>query len=245
MDQTLENRLKALEASVESLQGKLAEKEREIQDLQDIESIKTLQNAYGYYLEHWMSREIIDLFAEHEDVSATFAEGTYLGIEGVRRYFNRMDIAPPEFLHTVMQISPIITLGEDRQTAKGRFYGYGTICTQPVNNGPDPIYMSVTYEMDYLRQDGVWKILKLAFIMNYAYKVPGMNAGGEQPRQSRSLSGWSPDIWAEHNIMYPSGYIYPFHFKHPVTGKETREAAHNAGLALKPAKFGPTAPKEP
>jgi hypothetical protein len=104
MDQALELRLKQLEDSVAALQKQLAEKDRRIQDLEDIEAIKRLQCAYGYYLEHWMSDEIIDLFADRPETSATFVEGTYLGMEGVRRYFGRMKVANPEFLHMVMQV---------------------------------------------------------------------------------------------------------------------------------------------
>ena len=47
--------LEALEAQVKSLAN-------EVRTLKDIESIRNLQKAYGYYLEHWMSQEIIDLF---------------------------------------------------------------------------------------------------------------------------------------------------------------------------------------
>jgi hypothetical protein len=224
-----------------ALKDQLAEKDGKIQDLFDIEAIKTLQNAYGYYLEHWMSDEIIDLFADHPDTSATFVEGTYLGLKGVRRYFGKMKYAPPEFMHQVMQVSPVITLGEDGKTAKGRWYGYGTICSKPLNNTIDPTYMSVIYEMDYIKEDGVWKILKLAFQMHYAYRqpVPAPKAA-EQPQSSASDDmKLSPDIWAEYNTMYPSGYIYPFHFKHPVTGKVTSEHEINASLDLKPSPFLP------
>jgi hypothetical protein len=51
--------------------------------------------------------------------------------------------------------------------------------------------------------------------------------------------GLSPDIWAEYDTQYPSGYIYPFHFKHPVTGKVTTEAEYNSKLKLKPNRFRP------
>ena len=238
MQQLLEDRLRSLENSLEALQLKLQVKEREIQDLQDIENIKILQNCYGYYIEHWMSQELIDLFADHAEVSATFTEGTYLGLEGVRRYFGRMKSASPEFLHTVMQISPVITLSEERQRAKGRFYGYGTICLKTYNNGPDPIYMSVTYEMEYIRQNGVWKILKLGFQNNYSYKIPRPDAPDNGIKGSvRNLSTLSPDVWAENVAFYPAGYIYPFHFKHPVTGKETQEKEYNASVVLKPSTF--------
>jgi hypothetical protein len=40
-----------------------------------------------------------------------------------------------------------------------------------------------------------------------------------------------PDIALDKNdLRYVSGYIFPFHFKHPVTGKETTEAKRNARL---------------
>jgi hypothetical protein len=44
---------------------------------------------------------------------------------------------------------------------------------------------------------------------------------------------------AEFDTQYPSGYIYPFHFKHPVTGKTTSEVEYNATLKLKPNRFRP------
>jgi hypothetical protein len=156
MSESLETRVKKLEDLVSTLTNQLEEKDRQIQDLLDIEAIKRLQCAYGYYLEHWMSEEVIDLFADHPDVSATFVEGTYLGLEGVRRYFGKMKYAPPEFVHQVMQVNPVVTLSEDRQRAKGRWYGYGLICSAPKNNNIDPLYMGVTYEMEYIKQDGVW-----------------------------------------------------------------------------------------
>ena len=241
MDQSFETRLESLEASVTSLKKQLDEKDRQIEDLMDIEAIKRLQCAYGYYLEHWMSEEIIDLFADHPDVSATYVEGTYLGLEGVRRYFGRMRYAQPTFLHQVMQISPIITLSEDKNTAKGRWYGYGTISSNPVDGKIDPMYMCVIYEMEYIKEDGIWKILKLAFQMHYAYKTPMPPAAKPEaaPQSEVSTMKLSPDIWAEYNTPYPSGYIYPMHFKHPVTGKETTENVYNATLELKPSTFKP------
>jgi hypothetical protein len=237
MDQSYETRLASLEETVNSLKKKITE-------LEDIEAIKRLQCAYGYYLEHWMSEEIIDLFADHPDTLATFVEGTYLGMAGVRRYFGKMRYAAPTFLHQVMQISPVITLSDDGKTAKGRWYGYGTICSGPADAKIDPTYMCVVYEMVYIKENGVWKILKLEFQMHYAYKTlmpqaekPAVTA--EPPRNAMADMKLSPDIWADYNTQYPSGYIYPMHFVHPVTGKETTENVYNATLDLKPSMFKP------
>jgi len=46
-----------------------------------------------------------------------------------------------------------------------------------------------------------------------------------------------PDTWAPFNLEYPSGYILPHSFKHPVTGQTTSEQEHNAKLKLRPNKF--------
>jgi hypothetical protein len=244
MSQSIETRLNDLEAAVGTLKKQLEEKDLRIRDLEDIEAIKRLQCAYGYYLEHWMSEEIIDLFADHPDTLATYVEGTYLGMAGVRRYFGKMRYAPPTFLHQVMQISPVITLSDDRQTAKGRWYGYGTICSGPADAMINPTYMCVVYEMVYIKEGGVWKILKLEFQMHYAYKTLMPTAEkpvekSEPPQEAMADMKLSPDIWADYNTQYPSGFIYPMHFVHPVTGKETPENAYNAALDLKPSPFKP------
>jgi hypothetical protein len=247
MEHSIETRLNELETAIGTLKQQLEEKDRRIRDLEDIEAIGRLQCAYGYYLEHWMSDEIIDLFADRPETAATFVEGTYLGIEGVRRYFGKMKVAPPTFLHQVMQVSPVITLGGDGVTAKGRWYGYGAICAAPNEGKIDPMYMCVIYEMDYIKEDGIWKILKLAFQMHYAYRTPlppgyqppAPAPSAEAPRDERTDMKLSPDIWADYDTQYPSGYIYPMHFTHPVTGKETGENAFNAKLDLKPSPFKP------
>lgn len=246
MDQALEARLKSLEDTVSALQKKVT-------DLEDVNDIVRLQCAYGYYLEHWMSDDIIALFADRPETSATFVEGTYLGMEGVKRYFGKMKVAPPQFLHMVMQVNPVITLAGDGVNAKGRWYGYGTVCANMVNNAIDPMYMAVIYEMEYVKENGVWKILKLAFQMHYAYGHPQKNAipapppaapaapapapaQGEGFSQSLSLS---PDIWADYNTQYGSGFIYPMHFVHPVTGQPTKENEYNATLKLQRSSFKP------
>ncbi len=229
-DKTLEAKLQTMESEVKTLK-------KQMQRLEDIEAIKRLQCAYGYYLEHWMGDEIIDCFAmDNSDVAGTFVEGTYKGPEGIRKYFGRMKETPPEFLHMVMQVSPVITVAEDGRMAYGRWYGYGGIlskATQPL----DPAMMAVIYEMDYIKDKGVWKILKLRLLMHYAYptRLPQPAPDGkEAPRPTMKLN---PDEWAEFDTQYPSGYIYPFHFKHPVTGKPTSEAKRNAKLKLKPSPF--------
>lgn len=50
---------------------------------------------------------------------------------------------------------------------------------------------------------------------------------GPRPRAPMPV----PDVEIDPaDLRYVSGYIFPFHFQHPVTGKPTTEAARNARL---------------
>src|SRR4030042_3171450 len=99
-DKSMEARINTMESEIKTLKRQVKARDKQIQTLHDIEDIKRLQCAYGYYLEHWMSDEIIDCFSNSPEVSGTFVEGTYNGPEGIRKYFGRGGRAvPPEFLH--------------------------------------------------------------------------------------------------------------------------------------------------
>ena len=245
-NKTIESRLESLENQISTLTEKLATKEKEIQELKDIEEIKKLQAAYAYYLENSMGQDVIDCFSNNPEVSGTFVEGTYKGPEGIRRYFGRMMEKAPSFLHQVRMDTPYITVAPDGKTAKGRWYGDGTVAFKPLNNQIDPMYMNVVYEMEYIKEEGIWKIYTLAFQMLYAFqpsKLKVIPEASSEPVNDDDFDPGnmklSPDEWAEYDTQYPSGYIYPFHFNHPVTGKPTGERDYNARLKLNPNPFRP------
>jgi SnoaL-like domain len=243
---TLESRIAYLERLVDNLSNSLSCRKKELQELKDIEDIKKLQAAYAYYLENSMGQEVIDCFSNDPGVSGTFVEGTYKGPEGIRRYFSRMMEKTPSFLHQVRMDTPYITVSADGRRAKGRWYGDGTVAFKPLNNQIDPMYMNVVYEMEYIKENEVWKIYTLAFQMLYAFQPSKQKPAPKEPdihdpddRSGPANMKLSPDEWAEYDTQYPSGYIFPFHFKHPVTGKATTEGVYNNKLKLKPNPFKP------
>jgi len=61
--------------------------EKKVAIIEDIEKIKKLQRAYGYYLEHWMAEDIIDLFVDGPDAALLIASGKYQGKDAVKRFF--------------------------------------------------------------------------------------------------------------------------------------------------------------
>ena len=100
--------------------------------------------------------------------------------------------------------------------------------------------------MGYIKEDGVWKILSIKWVIPYGVRIPEgwampEDIGGRFVRGEESVPSTQgprpqapmpvPDIPVDpDDLRYVSGYIFPFHFKHPVTGKETTEAVRNARL---------------
>ncbi len=210
---------------VAELEAKLKALEKEVRNLQDIEEIKTLQKAYGYYIEHWMAQEIIDLFSDGPDVSLTLAAGTYVGKKRIKNSFNRLKDPSKRFIHKVMPLSGIVNVAKDGKTAKGRWYGFGAVSI-PSSAGVRQIFMGGIYNGEYVKEDEIWKFKKLRFDQIYT----GTPAEGwvkperlAKTSPQGALPGLKADIPRKVNFRYPSGIIVPFHYKHPVTGKASSE----------------------
>lgn len=220
--------------NTEEMEAKIKELEEQLRKVQDIQEIERLQRAYGYYLEHWMAKEIVDLFADGPDVALEWPEGKYLGKEGVKRYFEGNERNDPEFLHQLIQLSPIITVDPDGKTAMGRWYCWGAI-TFPRGGGVNGTFQSGLYENEYVKEGGRWKIKRIRWQFIYSVK-PG--EGLVKPERevavdanAKRMGGITPDIPdMRFEYRYPSGYIFPFHYKHPVTGKDTSEGQRNESV---------------
>ena len=229
--------IEALELRIKALENQVKEQQNQLRIFRDIEDIKRLQRAYGYYLENWMAQEVIDCFADGPDVSLEILLGDFIGKEGVKRffntYFNQKDKPSPEFLHMVMQLSGIVDVDTDGTTAKGRWYAWGALAL-PRDDGIHQAYMAGIYAAEYIKQNGKWKIKTL----KYHPKISSSPSNGwvkpervaPEDAESRSQAPIIPDKPRNYDTRYPSGFISPFHFKHPVTGKETSDKERNASL---------------
>ena len=231
-EQELEIKVKALEDQVKTMGNQI----KTLQTLLDIEEIMKLQRAYGFYLEHWMFQEIMDCFSDSPDVAVDlYPLGIWKGKESITRYFGQHKEYNPEFLHQIMQLSPIIHVDPDGKTAKGRWYGYGPIA-DPHGVTADELLHSGTYEMEYVKEGGIWKIKTLAWRVNYI-ATPGKGFVGFDREavfgKGIKFQGSGPDVAINgKSTSYPSGYIFPFHYKHPVTGKKTSEDEINIKMGF-------------
>jgi hypothetical protein len=93
--------------------------------------------------------------------------------------------------------------------------------------------MGGIYGGEYVKEDGVWKFKKLRFDMNYtATPATGWVKPDRLvvPDPSFVPTRLEADIPRTFNPGYPSGYIFPFFYKHPVTGKKSSEEKINAAI---------------
>jgi hypothetical protein len=215
------------------LEEKVSQLEKQVRVLQDIEEIKKLQKAYGYYMEHWMSKEIVDCFSNSPDVTLDIFIGKFVGRKGIKKFFEKFlskeEQTSPELIHQVMQLSGIVDIEPDGKTAKGRWYGWGVVAL-PRGGGIEQFYMNGVYEVVYVKENGVWKIKILQF--NRTLTIPP-GEGWVKPeriaaKDPKKIQPFNPDLPRTVDPSYLTGYIVPFHFKHPVTGKLTTEGKRNS-----------------
>ena len=229
----LEEKIKVLTEALEKQEAKVkmltetAEKqETRLQKAEDIEAIKKLQRSYCYYLEHWQDEEIIGLFSHSPDVSIEINDaGQYKGWEEVKIWFPFADHhtafgvkkAPPEFLHLLIPLSGIVDIDPDGVRAKGRWYGFG-LSALPREGKLQALIGCGIWGNDYVKEDGKWKILKLFY--NDIISSPIDKGWVKKPwMRPTDLPQTPPSVRNPHLAPYPSGTIFPYHYKNPVTGK--------------------------
>jgi hypothetical protein len=230
-----------LEKQIEELKKQVAGLKERVTRQDDIEAIEKMQKSYGYFIQNWMYQEIIDLFADGPETELNLMVGIYCGKEGVSRYYCSLKDYndEPEFLHQLMQLSGIIDVAADGKTATGRWFTLGAVAmTTP--DGVRPIYANGLYDMNYIKQNGVWKILKLTF--HPLFMTPPGEAWVKKERITKSKAQLvtaqtaKPDKPRDVDSRYPTGYIVPFQFKHPVTGKKISVTKRNTHVKRKSPK---------
>ena len=159
---------------------RLAALENRVGELEDLNAIRRLQMAYGYYIDYNRPEEVAALFAQ--DGAVVFLSGEYRGHAGVMRlygtWFQNLFTGgrrgPVDgLLLDHFQLQDVITIAPDRQSAKGRFRGIlaggwhdETRDSLPAGM-PQQFWEAGIYENDYVREDGVWKIKRLDYMMQW------------------------------------------------------------------------------
>ena len=201
-----------------TIESGLAELERRIGLLEDVTQLERMNSIYGYYLAHLQWDDLAGIFAPNGTIEIAM-RGVYAGQASVRRNLNLYGLATdPQFglQHNHMQFQPVITLAPDGQSALMRSRAL-SIMGQWERYSQ---WMGGTYENEYVKENGVWKIAKDQVFNTYfvPYAVGWKDA---QPRPPPGITATNPPdspptLPFE---MYPSAFLPPFHYVHPVTGR--------------------------
>jgi hypothetical protein len=212
MDSETERRIAALEA-------RLADAEARLQRQEDVEAIKRLQRAYGYYLDKSLYRAVADLFTDDGEIEIA-ARGVYKGRERVHEFLVRLlgnGVEGPVHGHVGnhFQLQAIVTVAADGLAAKARWRAW----VQVGDLGGMANWLEGPYEIDYRKEEGVWKIASLIWFPSFT--TPYADGWGKTFLQpSQESADMPPDRRQTHDgVTAPEPWVMPFHYVHPVTGK--------------------------
>lgn len=204
------------------LEPAIGNAERQMERVKDYYDVENLESAYGYYLDKNLWNDLANLFAK--DGTMELAQrGVYVGSDRVLGFlvnvFGRGGHEGPVEgrLGNHLQLQPVIHISPDGQTAGIRV----RLLQQMSANGRATLGAGI-YENEAEKEDGVWK-----FRTVHTYNTLTANYnGGWANSPGQTMPGPSKDYPPDRPptlifAMFPKVYAIPFHYPHPVTGKQT------------------------
>ena len=175
----------------------------------DYIKIWKLQSRYSHLYYIGMRAEIPSLFAQKTPgVSLEIEDsGVYEGIEGVKRFWctilGEESARMAGVLAVHMTVNPVIEINKKGTKARGIWLSHGYVSSRIMINGPLIQFLCLgKYDMEYVKEDGQWKILKFAY--RQAFMCPYEKGWVEEP-VAASIAGVpvnSPDK--------PTTYYMPY-----------------------------------
>jgi hypothetical protein len=201
-------------AELTALRGQVEALKLQVQANKDWTAIANLQATYGYYVDKMRWDDAADLFASNATLEIA-GRGPFRGQDRIRTYLHELGKLEYGTLFNHMQLQPVIHVDPRGTLAKARWRAF----MQVAHLGKEARWGEATYENEYVKEDGVWKIAKLhAYITYYVEFDKGWNKGGVALPQK--LNNLEPD--APPTVKYgafPEVFVPPYHYGNPVTGR--------------------------
>ncbi|HUK02225.1 MAG TPA: nuclear transport factor 2 family protein [Steroidobacteraceae bacterium] len=221
----------SLESEVAELRAQLAALTREVGAHADVLAVRALQFKYGYYMDKCLFPAIVDLFADN--ATLYFLNGVFRGKRGAQRlYGGASGLNGPVngllFEHIIAQ--DIVDVAADGRTALGRFRCFMQGGVHQSKRDANPrlpaqFLEAGIYENEYVKDNGVWKIL----VFNYriVYQARFEEGWAKSPIEPLMVADYQktypedprgPDELRASPPRWPQAVVQPFHYPHPVTG---------------------------
>jgi len=202
---------------ISALQKQIAQLESDASRIEDASAIRRLQRAYGYYLDQALWDEMAGLFAPDATLEIGL-DGVYVGQKRIREYLYQLgggkNGLKPGQLNDHLELQPVVNVAADGRTAKGRWRA--VIMTGQL--GESAAWGEGTYENEYVKVNGVWKLSKLHWYQTYMVPYAGGWAKNKDLTNGIFVSKQFPPDRppSETYPIWPGVYVPPFHYKNPV-----------------------------
>ena len=188
-----------------------------VQRLEDEDAIEDLQRTFGYFVDAALWTQAASLFSDDATLEMGL-DGVFTGKARILEYLQSQGQEFPQWgrLNDHMQLQPVIHVAADGSSAKGRWRMF----SQTGVWQQDQFWGLGTYENDYVREDGVWKIRRLHL---YDRMFTPYEDGWAKTALTtiRPQPGITPDRPPTVEYQpYPETFNPPHHFTNPVTGQE-------------------------
>lgn len=195
------------QAQLATLQSQVSQLQKQAQAASDYVDIANLQAIYGYYVDKSRWDDAAALFAPDATLEIA-GRGLFKGQQRISEYLHQLGDMAYGRLYNHMQLQPVIHVAEDGKTAKARWRSF----MQVGKLNQEARWGEATYENEYTRIDGRWRIQLLHGYMNiYVEFEKGWNHGGVP--LLRSIAGLTPDRPPTMQYeTYPEPVIAPYHY---------------------------------
>ena len=211
----------------QTVDERLDELDARITRLEDLNAIERLQKTYGYFVDKGQWTQLSELFTEDATLEIG-GKGLFLGKDRVLEYMHTAfgpDGAKPGVLANHMQFQPIPDISADGETGWIRSRAF------VMSNAGWGLPL---YENAYVKERGVWKLARLHFYVTAMAEYDAGFMRGAQMMEGPSAL-FPPDRPpSEVYRTFPSNYIPPFSFDHPVTGQSLKDLPQPADDVARP-----------
>lgn len=190
---------------------------KELQRQLAIADCKNLMGKVLYYGVAWLNQKIVDLWSTRDDCRLEMPWGIYDGRAGVERCYlkdfgDRSDPGKLEQLKGIMMLytadTPIVEVAADGQSAKGVWTSSGTDTWREGGEHPQGYWRWGKYAVDFILEDGVWKIWHMSFYPLFLTKFD--TSWVDAPAYDYAFFPVTPDRPRETPVYhYTAEAIYP------------------------------------
>ncbi len=193
---------------------------------EDFSQIEKLQRAYGYYVDKGLWEDVSQLFTEN--AVANYPAGVFVGHKSIREHLY-LNVGGHQMgdiglgngrLYDHMNIQPVVHIDAGGLTAHGRWRAFAMFGSP----GGGATWAEGVYEMQYAKENGVWKISKLDYYSGFSapYKTgwaapptpPGAAPAARPQRQLAHPADIARNMDCD---GFPKACIAPFHYGNPGT----------------------------